>query len=397
MARQRNQRNASPSFEPLEARQLMSAVPVALRVLGADSATEGSGEGVRIMVSRAKALSQPTRVFFSIDGSATQPAINPVETTDYILDGMTVPDPAQPAFSSVVTAGLAFVIIPAGKSSTTFTLTPTDDSKAEGTEKVNLAIVPQGSYKVSDPSSATVLIHDNDFRINFQPAGAPTPPGYIADTGLPFGERARGVSYGWESDISRKAAIRNNRKSPDARYDSVMRMQAGGNHKWEIALPNGTYMVRLVAGDTGSINSVYGIRVENGVGLGGRPKGLVRFVRSTEVVQVKDGRLTLTNVLGSFNNKVNFIEIKSVARRTLLGQVARVSAPLKTQGTFELWNEQPNGLFSDNQIDEPLWADFGSSVSAAEPVSPASATSPTTPTQPVKPSLTARIFAEVRI
>jgi hypothetical protein len=235
-------------------------------------------------------------------------------------------------------------------------VTPIDDSNAEGTETATFTIVPQASYRVSNPSSATLSFFENDFRINFQTASSPTPAGYVPDTGQVFGPRELGVAYGWETRISTKAAVRNNPKSPDARYDSLMRMQAGGNHKWEIALPNGTYMVRLVAGDSNNINSNYGIHIEDQLTLSGQPKGLLRFFRTTGVIEVTDGRLTLVNALGSSNNKVNFIDIKSVARRTKLGPIATVSAPLKVPATADVWRQQPNGLFSDNQIDEPLWA-----------------------------------------
>jgi hypothetical protein len=400
-----NDARIAPCFEPLEARNLMSAVPVALRVLGADSATEGSGQGVRIMVSRAKALSEPTRVFFSIDGTARQPVVNPEESVDYILDGMTVPDPTKPQLASQSTAGKPFVVIPAGQKSTIFTWTPVDDSKAETTETATFTIEPNAGYRVQNPSSATVSIFENDFRINFQQAGAPTPAGYIPDTGLAFGPRAAGISYGWESDISAKAAVRNKKLAPDARYDSFLRMQAGGNHKWEIAVPNGTYMVRLVSGDSAVNNSDFAIRVEDRLGHGGKPKGIVNFFRTTGVVKVTDGRLTVANALGSFNNKINFIEIKSVARRTKLGLIAAVSAPLKRPDTAALWHEQPNGLFADDQIDEPLWADFGSSANPpANPTDPVVSppSNPLPPQEPVvtKPPttrLTPNVFAQLRI
>jgi hypothetical protein len=307
------------------------------------------------MVSRAKALPVPTRVFFAVGGTAQRPVTTPPATVDYLLNGMTVPDPSKPQLANQRTFGKPYVDIPAGRTSTIVSLTPIDDARFEAAETATFTIDPQPAYRVSNPSSATLSIYENDFRINFQPAGVATPPGYVADTGLAYGARGPGAAYGWETDISGKAVVRKNPESPDARYDSFVQMQAGGNHKWEIALPNGTYMVRVVAGDADSTNATYGIGVEDQLALFDRPRNVLRFSRMTGVLQVTDGRLTVKNFLGSFNNKIDFIEVKSVPRRSRLGQIALVSAPLKTPETAGYWHEQPNGLFSDDRIDEPLW------------------------------------------
>ena len=345
---------ASATFEPLETRRLMSAVPVALRVIRS-GATEGAADSAQLMVSRAKAMPVPTRVFFSVGGTAQRPVTSPASTIDYLLSGMTVPDPTKPQLANSSTFGKPFVDIPAGRTSTIVSLTPIDDSRAEPAETATFTIEPNAAYRVSNPSNATLSIYENDFRINFQTAGSPTPPGYIADTGLAFGARGPGASYGWETNITANAVVRNNPLSPDARYDSFVHMQTGGNHKWEIALPNGTYMVRVVAGDADSTNANYGIGVEDQLALFDRPHDTLRFSRMTGVLQVTDGRLTISNFLGSFNNKIDFVEIKSVPRRSRLGQIALVSAPLKTPETATYWHQQPNGLFSDDRIDEPLW------------------------------------------
>jgi hypothetical protein len=372
-------------FEPLEERRMMSAVPVAVRLVRG-GATEGAGDSAVFMVSRAKALSEPTRVFFTVGGTAQKPVVSP--TPDYLLNGMTVPDPTQPQLGTITTAGKAYVDIPKGAISTTVTFTPIDDSVADGTETATFEIVPTPNYKVSSTSSATLSIFDNDFRINFQSADSPVPSGYIPDTGQQFGLRAPGVSYGWESTIGANAVVRNNPFSPDARYDSFVKMQAGGNHKWEIALPNGTYMVRVVLGDPDTTDTIHGVGVEDNLGLFSRPVAGLPFRRLTGVVKVADGRLTVFNTLGSFNNKIDFIDIKSVARRSLLGQIALVSTTLKTPQNESFWHQQPNGLFSDDQIDEPLWAD--TTPNPGSGVSPAS-------TGPTNATLTPRIFSQVRI
>src|SRR5204862_1344064 len=97
-------------------------------------------------------------------------------------------------------------------------------------------------------------------RINFQTAGSQGFSGYLPDIGLPFGARGNGLNYGWNIDNRLSARNRNAPNSPDERFDTFSRIQTGVT--WEIAVPNGTYGVRLVAGDPSAFNSVYGIDVE---------------------------------------------------------------------------------------------------------------------------------------
>ena len=70
-----------------------------------------------------------------------------------------------------------------------------------------------------------------------------------------------------------------------------------------------------------------------------------------------DGRLTLSNAAGAVNNKIAFIDIKSAPMYATPGLVGS-PAPVKLYGpaTAGNWTKKANGLFSDNQIDEKLWA-----------------------------------------
>jgi len=57
-------------------------------------------------------------------------------------------------------------------------------------------------------------------------------------------------NYGWDADNTANMRIRGSTGSPDFRYDSMALMQKDGvSRKWEIAVPNGMYEIRLVAGD----------------------------------------------------------------------------------------------------------------------------------------------------
>jgi hypothetical protein len=85
----------------------------------------------------------------------------------------------------------------------------------------------------------------------------------------------------------------------------------GGSCTWEIALPNGTYRVRLVAGDASATDSVFRLDLEGVTVIDGAPTDSQRWLDNTVTVTVSDGRLTLSNASGAQNNKVNFIEISS--------------------------------------------------------------------------------------
>jgi glucose/arabinose dehydrogenase len=148
-------------------------------------------------------------------------------------------------------------------------------------------------------------------RINFQPAASPVPAGYAVDSGLPFGLRANGERYGWSADVSAHTRDRDAANSPDQRYDTLVHLQKPDtpNATWEMAVPNGTYTVRLVAGDPQSIDSVFRLSVEGALALAGTPTPTNPWLEASVTATVADGRLTVGNAAGSANNKLCFVEI----------------------------------------------------------------------------------------
>jgi hypothetical protein len=145
-------------------------------------------------------------------------------------------------------------------------------------------------------------------RINFQPAGSSVPSGYLVDSGAAFGSRGKGFSYGWNA-TNNHTRDRNSTRSPDQRYDTLNHMQKGGSFSWQLAVPNGTYTVRIVAGDPGHIDSTYRINVEGVLAINGRPTSAARWIDRTVTVTVADGQLTISNATGAANNKICFIDI----------------------------------------------------------------------------------------
>jgi len=150
-------------------------------------------------------------------------------------------------------------------------------------------------------------------RINFQPLLSAIPSGYLADSGLTYASRGNGYSYGWNVLNTSTARDRNSTRSPDQRYDTLQHMQvAGAGSTWEIAVPNGSYSVFIVAGDAGNFDSVYRINAEGALTVSGTPTTSTRWISGTRTVTVTDGRLTIGNGTGAVNNKICFIEITQV-------------------------------------------------------------------------------------
>jgi hypothetical protein len=165
------------------------------------------------------------------------------------------------------------------------------------------AVVPTARLFPSTP--------DSPIRINFQPAAAPQPTGYLRDFGAQYANRSNGRTYGWNVDATAQMRDRNATNSPDQRYDTLAYMQRAGNPNavWEIAVPNGTYVVRVVAGDPSYFDSFYSILAEGVQTVNGAPGASARWIERTRTVSVADGRLTIRNGPGAKNDKICFVEI----------------------------------------------------------------------------------------
>jgi glucose/arabinose dehydrogenase/PKD repeat protein len=148
------------------------------------------------------------------------------------------------------------------------------------------------------------------YAVNFQPASAAVPAGYTADAGLVFARRS-GLAHGWNVNVSAWAFDRNSSASPDQRYDTLiypLRVSPAG--VWELAVPNGSYRVRLVAGDPSA--TTYGVQHFTAEGLtvvNGSPSSSARWRDGTATVQVSDGRLTVAAGSSAVNPKLCFAVI----------------------------------------------------------------------------------------
>jgi hypothetical protein len=186
---------------------------------------------------------------------------------------------------------------------------------------LSLANVNTDYWGASRDSSPSLGLHEPGapppnpgalIRINFQPQDASIPGGYMVDSGHAFNDRGNGFSYGWNEN-NFTARDRDRANSPDQRYDTLIHMQADNTDAvWEIALPNGSYEVKAVAGDARYTDSVYHLLAEGTTLLEGTPNTNNRWVQGTVTITVSDGRLTIHSGANSNNNKINFIEIQPI-------------------------------------------------------------------------------------
>jgi hypothetical protein len=122
-------------------------------------------------------------------------------------------------------------------------------------------------------------------KVNFQPASAPTVSGYVVDSGAKFG--ANGSKFGWT--VAQTKLVDRNLNSNQL-LDTNVAVSAGA--KWELSVPNGSYTVKVSAGDSGAATRanvwVEGVKTISHVSLA---KNV--FATKTITVKVTDGKLTV--------------------------------------------------------------------------------------------------------
>ncbi|HYE05908.1 MAG TPA: hypothetical protein VEL07_10375 [Planctomycetota bacterium] len=153
-------------------------------------------------------------------------------------------------------------------------------------------------------------VADTTIRVNFQPAAAPAPSGFVVDGGAVFAARGVGLAYGWDQDVSADARDRGV-AGVAQEWDTFIHLQKVAPRRWEIALPNGSYEVRLALGDAryaDQTNHVFAesVRIAD-------PDGIDRLDEHVVVITVTDGRLAIRPDanLGA-GAKLCFIEITAV-------------------------------------------------------------------------------------
>jgi hypothetical protein len=199
-------------------------------------------------------------------------------------------------------------LISANTPQTSGTTTFNFASWSDGGAQSHNIIAPATAATYNATYTAKTATYARFARVNFQPAGTPLFSGYVPDTGAVYAAR-NGLTYGWNVDIRAATRDRNNAASPDQRYDTFIHPQLLANGRWDMAVPNGTYRVKVVCGDPNKYDSTYRMDVEGVRACNAVPTTTNRWITATVVVGVSDGKLTMTNGAGGVNNKVNFLDI----------------------------------------------------------------------------------------
>ena len=131
------------------------------------------------------------------------------------------------------------------------------------------------------------------YAINFQPAYAPIPDGFVLDSGLAF-DPDRG--YGWtQLPPAMQLKDRDSNISPDQNHDTNITFVPPGT--WELTLPNGVYEVTIAVGDAWlAVPYVQNVQAE-GIMIVDKVQlihNATNWYTNTTDVEVTDGRLTLT-------------------------------------------------------------------------------------------------------
>jgi hypothetical protein len=166
-------------------------------------------------------------------------------------------------------------------------------------------IMDQNKYVIANFRKSEADDFEPFVNINFQPGDLDAPEGYLKDAGLIYGDRGNGFNYGWLNDANPN--MRNRVSHPDFLYGTLNHFQRQGEYFWEIAVPNGIYSVFVVMGDADYTDQVNSILIENTSFAD--PDGQDNFDEYSAIMNISDGKLTLSPTSLSSNAKICFIEI----------------------------------------------------------------------------------------
>jgi hypothetical protein len=168
--------------------------------------------------------------------------------------------------------------------------------------------VPAAAGPPASPRGEEPISEIASIRINFQPSGSSNPSGCWIDAGDVFGDRAEGAAYGWST---RTDDTRDRNRDADQLRDTLNHMQKRGRPSWELAIPDGDYLVSLVCGDSSYTDQVNHLEIE---GLAVRdPDGQDHFDAYLAIpVTVTDGRLSVRAASDGSNAKICWIQVDAI-------------------------------------------------------------------------------------
>ena len=190
-------------------------------------------------------------------------------------------------------------------------------------------------------------------QVNFQDDSFTPPADFISDEGLAYGSRSNGQVYGWidsgtgnptaNVDNARGSArgVTNSSSDRDKQLRSLNMFDKVGTNSpvdWEIAVPNGTYVVELAAGDPSFTDSRHTIRAEGVTIIDDFVPTLANYFQvGTATVEVTDGKLTLDDVGAgeeeNGNTKILYVSIAPVGP-ALPSIIATLDGNRKVNGDY---------------------------------------------------------------
>ena len=184
--------------------------------------------------------------------------------------------------------------------------------------------------------------------IDFRATYAGVESNYTADVGKAFAWQGN-YQYGWNADNTSQTRNR----ADTGRLQSFAYLGGSAASTWEIAVPNGQYDVSVTAGDPGEASSHYGVNVEGTTVVNETPTWSDLYADGSARVTVSDGKLTVTSAAGSWNNKLDSIQITAVD--------ASATAATPTTVTASSWGAPAapgrSGAWSNNNSVGVNWQD----------------------------------------
>ncbi|MEM8929083.1 MAG: PKD domain-containing protein, partial [Bacteroidota bacterium] len=246
---------------------------------------------------------------------------------------------------------------------------------------------PDEGYANAEITISLVIGNDFSVNVNFSDAATPPPSGYEQDSGLGYGPRGNGFTYGWltTDGISPLDLTANTRNRDitgvDVLQNTLNHMQYGdtggtnGNSTegiWEIEVPNGTYSVTVGAGDpsvdgvgdqpTHRIN-VEGITIIDDFVPSGAAGASTRWTMASGIVTVNDGRMTF-DANGGFNTKINYVGITSNTD-SLSPRIIGVIPTDNATGVSVNTNISANNLFLPNGDSQGVFGVDNATITSA--------------------------------
>lgn len=239
-------------------------------------------------------------------------------------------NPVTAAFSATPLTGTASVtpikFTDASTNSPTSWLWDFGDRTTSTAQNPSHTYTVPGTYTVSltasnanggSTATKTNVVHvlpayGDSIKINFQPQASAAPFKYNYDYGQTYQSMGNGWSWGWSVDST--GNVRDRGYNSDRRYDTFAFIPSTDARAWEMGVPNGYYIVRVSTGDAQLAHSdPFTLLVEGVPYWQNQQTAINEFLVKAELVQVTDGKVTVSTGGVGGDTCINYVEITPVA------------------------------------------------------------------------------------